>query len=130
MDNHLTDYLRANAARTPDKAALITNERSLSWHELWQEVEAAASAISENIDNTDQQVIALLMPNSWQFVVSYLGVVHAGHIAMPVDVIYKQLEIDAILGQIKPVLLITDTPERTSTEVKKLASGDLKASGK
>jgi acyl-CoA synthetase (AMP-forming)/AMP-acid ligase II len=128
MDKHLTDYLRGHAEKTPDKPAVISNERTLSWLQLWQEVEAAAGIISHQVTGDSQQVVALLMPNGWQFVVAYLGIIHAGHIGMPVDVIYKPLEIDAILEQMNPMLLITDTPERTSVKIKKLNPSELKGS--
>lgn len=124
---YLTDYLQANAKKTPNKPALITADRTMTWQELRSEVETAASVIDNAVDNEEQQVIALLMANSWQFIVAYLGIIHAGHIATPIDVIYKPLEIDAILEQLRPVLLITDTPERTSlNDLKKLSSADLK----
>lgn len=92
----------------PNKAAIVTNERSLNWQELWDEVSAAASFINQHLPSDLPAIVALLMPNSWQHVVSNLAVVHAGHIAMPIDVIYKPLEIEAILGQMAPALLITD----------------------
>jgi acyl-CoA synthetase (AMP-forming)/AMP-acid ligase II len=132
MSKHLTDYLQDHARNSPEKAAIITRDRTISWRQLWREVEMAAAIISEFTDEKDQQVVALLLPNSWQFIVTYLGIVHSGHIAMPVDVIYKQLEINAILEQMEPVLLITDTPERTSVGIKIISSGDLqsKAPGK
>jgi acyl-CoA synthetase (AMP-forming)/AMP-acid ligase II len=129
MDKHLTDYLHGHAEKTPDKPAVISNERTLSWLQLWQEVEAAAGIIYHQVTGDSQQVVALLMPNCWQFVVAYLGIIHAGHIGMPVDVIYKPLEIDAILEQMRPVLLVTDTPERTSVKIKKLNPSELKGKG-
>ena len=106
--NHLTDYLKNNAKATPHKLALVTNERSMTWQELWHEVLAGASFINQQLNSESPRVVALLMPNSWQYVVANLAVVHAGHIAMPIDVIFKPLEIEAILDQMSPQLLITD----------------------
>jgi non-ribosomal peptide synthetase component E (peptide arylation enzyme) len=59
MDKHLTDYLRGHAEKTPDKPAVISNERTLSWLQLWQEVEAAAGIISHQVTGDSQQVVAL-----------------------------------------------------------------------
>lgn len=55
-----------------------------------------------------QQVVALLLANSIDFVVAYLAILHSGHIAFPLDPAYKKLELDAILGEIPTALLITD----------------------
>jgi acyl-CoA synthetase (AMP-forming)/AMP-acid ligase II len=124
---HLTDYLRRHAEAAPNKPAVVTADRTLTWQELWQAVEAAGVTISNYTGGTEQQVVALLLPNGWQFIVAYLGIVHTGHIGMPIDVIYKPLEIDAILDQMQPVLLITETPERTAKKaLKKLDPKDLR----
>ena len=107
---HLTDYLREHARLTPNKLAVVTTSKTLTWSELATRVEAGAAHISDQIKGhcDEQQIIALLMPNTWQYVVAYLSIVHAGHMAMPIDVIFKPLEIEAVLNQVPPVLLITD----------------------
>jgi malonyl-CoA/methylmalonyl-CoA synthetase len=111
LSSHLTDYLAKHARLTPDKPAIVTGERSVTWGELWQEVQAGADFLSTQLSRPapdSQQVIALLMPNTWECVVAYLSVVHLGHMAMPIDVIFKRLEIEAVLHQVPPALIITD----------------------
>jgi len=54
-----------------------------------------------------QQVIGLLFPNSWQFIVAYLAILKLGHIALPLDTNYKSLELGAVIDQIKPLSIIT-----------------------
>lgn len=105
---HISDYLLANAASYPDKAALIFGNQSLSWSQLAKRAEAVAAYLSVQIDSSEQQVVGLLMPNGVEYIVAYLGIVWAGHIAMPLDVIYKSLELNAIVGQIPPTLIISD----------------------
>ena len=107
-NSHLTDYLKSHAQDSPDKLALITDDRSLSWKELWQLVEAGAAHLDSLLPSKPQQIVAILMPNSWQYVVTYLSIVHAGHMALPIDIIFKSLEIDAVLAQVPPALIITD----------------------
>jgi len=115
-DKHLTDYLKANARKLPDKPAIIDGKTSITWSELWQMVQAVAAQISPYLKQDSQQVVSILQPNCWQFVVSYLAVLETGHIAMPIDVIYKPLEIQAIIQQIKPVLLICDEANKERIE--------------
>lgn len=105
---HLSDYLEKHARLTPDKLALVTDDREMTWRQLWQEVQAGAAFLVEQLGGRKQQVVALLMPNTWQYVVAYLSVVHAGHMALPIDVIFKPLEIEAVLHQVPPKLIITD----------------------
>jgi acyl-CoA synthetase (AMP-forming)/AMP-acid ligase II len=105
---HIPDLVRRNASANGQKLALVTSERQLSWAELADEMEKAAAGLFKLVKSDEPQVIGLLMPNTWQFVVSYLAILELGHTALPIDVIYKPLEINAILDQIKPVLLVTD----------------------
>lgn len=106
---HLTDFLKSNAQEIPNKAAIVCNDKTLSWKELWELTQTAASNMAPLLGEGDEQkVIALLFPNSWEYVVTYLAVLQTGHIAMPVDVIFKSLEIEAVLQQIPPVLVIAD----------------------
>lgn len=109
---YLTDYLRANAKKLADKPALVCGDRSLTWKELYEEVLFSATALEKLIPGAEQQVVSLLMPNSWQYVVAYLAILENGHIAAPMDLIYKPLEFKAIIKQIDPVLLIADKAGR------------------
>ena len=106
---HITDYLKRHADQSPAKLALVCEDESLSFEELYERVVAASEFLAPKLKSDEQQIVALLMPNTWECVVSYLAVIHAGHIAMPVDVIYKPLEIGAVLHQIPPALVISDS---------------------
>jgi len=108
VHRHLTDYLEQHAKTSPAKLALVTDDASLTWQELWRRVEPVANLFNARLSSDEQQVVAILMPNTWQYVVAYLAIIHAGHIALPVDVIYKPLEIDAVIQQVPPALVITD----------------------
>jgi len=108
FNGHLTDYLQQHAEASPDKLALVTNDKSLTWLELWQRVQAGSAHLDSLLPSESQQIVAILMPNSWQYVVAYLSIVHAGHMALPIEVIYKPLEIEAVLHQVPAALIITD----------------------
>ncbi|MBX4199337.1 acyl--CoA ligase [Candidatus Saccharibacteria bacterium] len=121
---HLTDFLKSNAAAIPDKAAIVCEDKSLSWKQLWELTQKVASNIAPIIgDSQEQKVVALLFPNSWQYVVAYLAILETGHIAMPLDVIFKPLEIEAVLQQIPSELVIADEanmvrlPSRTNNHL-------------
>jgi acyl-CoA synthetase (AMP-forming)/AMP-acid ligase II len=114
---HLTDYLIANAKATPDKAALVFEGETLSWQQLWSRVDYTARALGRRLPDTDEQmVVSLLMPNSVDYVVAYLAIIHLGHIAMPLDVIYKKLEIEAQIRQIPSRFVIADKRNKPKAE--------------
>lgn len=105
---YITDYLYENAKQVPHKVALVSEDREFSWQQLATEVELKANFLRKQLPGNNQCLVAVLMPNTWQFVVTYLAIIDAGHIAVPIDVIYKPLEIEAILNQVKPTILISD----------------------
>lgn len=104
---HITDYLAETARKFPDKAAFICKNRTITWVELQRESERLARVVIGQVDSDQQQVIGLLMYNSWQFIVAYLGILRAGHIVLPLDPSFKKLENESITEQVKPVLTIT-----------------------
>ena len=106
---HLTDFLDQNAQKHAAKPALVCEDRQLTWSELAQEVDRAANSLFTKLGRQESQsVVGLLLPNSWQFVVCYLAILKLGHIALPLDPAYKNLELGAIVKQIPSSLIITD----------------------
>jgi acyl-CoA synthetase (AMP-forming)/AMP-acid ligase II len=103
---HLTDYLRRNAEENGGKAAIIFGNQTVSWQELWQRVAKASGVVSARLDSGRQEVVAILAPNSPEFVIAYLAVVHAGHIALPLDISFKKLEISSVIGEARPRLIL------------------------
>ncbi len=106
---YLSDCLRQNARLYPNKPAIVFEGQTTSWQELWQKVEIMSSFLITELGTKNQKVVDLLLTNSIDFVVVYLAVVHAGHIALPLDPAYKKLELDAIIKQIPPALIVTST---------------------
>lgn len=106
---YITDYVAKNAHSHPQKLALICSDRRLTWHELEQEVDIVTAFLLERITSREQQVIGLLLPNSWQFVVAYLAILRSGHIALPLDPNFKKQQTESITEQVSPVLTITNT---------------------
>ncbi|MGA3150154.1 MAG: class I adenylate-forming enzyme family protein [Candidatus Saccharimonadales bacterium] len=106
---HLSDYLARNAAQIGTKPAIICTGRTLSWSELAREVGRAADALSKHLGSDKQQVVGLLFPNTWEYVVAYLAILQTGHIVLPLDPTYKELELDAITRQVRPELVITNS---------------------
>ena len=109
---HITDYLALDAQSFPDKPAFVCQGRTLTWGELQGEVEQAANLVLSLLPPGKQQIVGILLPNSWQFVVAYLGILHAGHIVLPLDPSFKKLENETITEQVKPMITITNSAFR------------------
>ena len=84
---YITDYLERNAKEMPNKPAVIFNDQMLTYEELLQKVATCAGHIQSKIrvapdeENQKQYIVGLLLPNSIDFLIAYLGVIYAGHIA-------------------------------------------------
>jgi fatty-acyl-CoA synthase len=74
----LTDYLRRNARAFPDKAAVVFESDTITWAELLSAVEDMAASIGPAIQSSSQEVVAILMPNSIEFIISYLAILYTG----------------------------------------------------
>ena len=106
---YITDYLERNANKKPNKPAVIFNDQMLTYEELFQKVVTCARYIQNKIhvapdkkDDNKQYIVALLLPNSIDFLVAYLGVIYAGHIAMPLDPNFKAMEVQNVVSQMNP----------------------------
>lgn len=110
---YIFDCLSSNAEKSGDKLALVAGGRRLTWSQLAAEVDKRTAFFISKLPDDEQAVVAMVMPNGWEIIVTYLAVIKAGHIGLPVDVIYKPLEIEAILKQMSPALTIVDADNRS-----------------
>ena len=107
--SHIHDYLTRNARERGSQAAIIGDDRTSTWASLDQEVSVVANHLVGRLGSDSQKVVALLLPNNHDFVVTYLAVLRAGHIAAPLDPALKQMEMEAIIQQLEPALVVTDS---------------------
>lgn len=111
MDKYITDYLADNAKKFASKPALVFEGQTLTWSELYQTVIKVSNGVLEKLDTTnesEQQIVGILLPNSIDFIKTYLGIIHAGHIAMPLDPNFKNLETQTVVKQMQPKFIVTN----------------------
>ena len=102
-------YLLEASEVRPDHAALIYKCNTLDYKDLVQLCETFAAFLKVlNIRIGD--IIAIVLPNSPQFVITEIGVWKAGGIVMPINPSYPVARITKILQDIKPSLLVTLWP--------------------
>jgi long-chain acyl-CoA synthetase len=88
----LTDDLYANAESRGSQPALVCGDEQLTWAELLDQVERLAHGLTTSgIEAGD--AVALLLPNSPGFVVSFLAITGIGAVVVPLNSQFKQEEL-------------------------------------
>ncbi|MGD0704290.1 MAG: long-chain fatty acid--CoA ligase [Trebonia sp.] len=92
MDFNLAVMLRESARRAPGKTAVILGDSKLSYAQLDELSDrVAASLAARGLLPGDR--IGLQLPNIPQFVIAYFGILKAGGVVVPMNVLLKAPEI-------------------------------------
>jgi len=91
---NVIDFIKNNVKKYPKKIALIDTERSITFQELFQEIQNFSSSIYLDKKN----VISLVSENSISFVISYLGIINSGAI---VHLVSPEISETKLVNQLK-----------------------------
>jgi long-chain acyl-CoA synthetase len=92
MDFNLAVILRESARRSPGKTAVILGELRLSYGQLDELSDrVAANLAAAGLEPGDR--VALQLPNIPRFVIAYFGILKAGGVVVPMNVLLKAPEI-------------------------------------
>ena len=111
LDKTPDDFLAASIDRTPDKAALVgyRADRSepvrLSYRELGDKVTLAAGAL-RGLGVLPGDVVAVQVPNWWEFVVVSLACGRIGAVVNPLMPIFRERELEFMLGFAEAKVLV------------------------
>ncbi len=112
----LATILAEPARRVPDKTAVIEGDRRLTYAQMWREARVYAQHLLDQGVRPGQRV-AILCPNTVEFVRAYYGVLTAGATVVPVPVMLRAEEITHMLTDSGARLLIVpDEPDGTARE--------------
>ncbi|MGF1429230.1 amino acid adenylation domain-containing protein [Kitasatospora sp. LaBMicrA B282] len=115
----LPELFAAQVARTPERIALRFRDRSLSYAELDRRAgELARLLVERGVGG--EQVVALAVPRSVEFVAALLAVLKAGAAYLPIDLDLPAERIALMLADARPALLLT-----TTATAAQLPGGDL-----
>ncbi|WP_307853723.1 non-ribosomal peptide synthetase [Streptomyces tagetis] len=101
----------AQAARTPDAPAVVTDEAVLTYGTLLDRVRGAADALRA-AGVTDGDLVAVLLPRSPELVVAAHAAHHAGAAHMPLDPAHPAPRLARMLAANPPRVVITDRATR------------------
>jgi long-chain acyl-CoA synthetase len=104
---NFADILRDTARRHGEGLALVDGDRQLTWSQLDAAVDNAAQGYSAAGLVPGYRVI-LLLANSVEFVTSYLGVLRAGLVAVPLNTGLTKTEIGTVIKHSGARLAVAD----------------------
>ena len=97
MGLNLASILTASAERAPDSPAIRLGEAELSYADLDDRSARLATLLRERGLAAGDR-IGIMLPNVPEFPISYYGVLRAGGVVVPMNVLLKRREIAFYLG--------------------------------
>ena len=122
MLNTLGRILPIAAERFGNKAALIIDDITLSFNELEKRSNQLANAlVSLGVASGDR--VTLYSPNSWEWIVSYYGVLKLGAVINPVNVMLTPGEVEFVANDCGATVIIASYEKALSIQGVKEKSG-------
>ena len=106
MSFNLATMLRESALAKPDKVAVILDQFRLDYKSL----EALSNQVAGSLHKAGVakgDKVALMLPNIPQFVIAYFGILKAGAVVVPMNVLLRAPEIAFYVGDSEAKVLIT-----------------------
>ncbi|MCB8913097.1 AMP-binding protein [Rhodococcus rhodochrous] len=103
------------ATRYPDKIALINDETSLTYRQLDRMSDSVAAALRARGIGTGA-VCSLYGQNSWQWIVTYHGILKAGAVANPINVMLTGPELAFVLADCSSQVLFAGALQAATVE--------------
>jgi long-chain acyl-CoA synthetase len=112
MDSDLSpgQILRKAAARFPDKPALVTATRTLTYRELDEASDRFGAALAER-GVAPGRSVSSYGPNRWEWVVAYHGALKAGAVINPVNAMLTAEELVFVLRDCDAAAVVTSSEQ-------------------
>ena len=122
MSAHLADLLSRAAAEAPDRVALVEagSGRRVTWAELDTEVDQVARGLNA-LGLVAGYRVVIALGNRTEFVTTYLGVLRAGLVAVPVNPRSATGELVRLVADCGARVVVADTA--TLTTVRQAVAG-------
>lgn len=107
----ISDAIQTQAARNPDKTALIVDTNQMTYRELYHGINAAAHDLlgyEQSFKPGGDTVVGFLLNNSVEFVQYFLAATKLGLCSALFDPKWADANIEAILKECRPALLVVD----------------------
>ncbi|MDA8235271.1 MAG: long-chain-fatty-acid--CoA ligase [Clostridia bacterium] len=107
---NLAEIVNKNALRIPQRPAIISEQGQLTWQEFYLQVNQMGNALRK-LGVTKGDRVAMYLPNSPEYVVTYFAISKLGAIAVPFNIMYKSSEIDYIINNSGAKVLVAAAEE-------------------
>ncbi len=101
----LKELLQSRAAETGDRPAVIYKDQPVTYRELEARVVRFANALAGLGVGRDDKV-AIMLNNCPEFIVAYFACAYLGAVAVPVNIFYKERELEFLLRDSDAVALV------------------------
>ncbi len=116
MDANIAGFLRDSAARHPEATCVIAGDSRFTWAEVDHAADAYAIGLSQRGLRAGDRV-AILLGNSYEFVVAYFAAARAGLVSVPLNPAYTSAEVAVLLaGSGARMLVVQPSTERVGQE--------------
>ncbi len=102
----LSDLVRAQTGRTPDAAAVLSDQGTVTFAELDARADQLAALLVAR-GAGPERIIALALPRSPEIIVAQLAVLRSGAAYLPVDPAYPAERIAFMLTDARPAMVLT-----------------------
>ena len=108
----LDDHLRASAARTPDKTAIVAGDRRVSYGELDRLADGIAGGlIASGVERGDR--VGVFLPNTVEGAAAIYGVLRAGAAFSPLNPTMKAEKLGQVLADAGAAAIICESAHRS-----------------
>jgi long-chain acyl-CoA synthetase len=115
--NNLNDIIEHNANLSPNKVMVFEEELKITNAQLREYIDKVAGfLVTTGIKTGDK--VALVMSNSWQFIVNIFAITKVGAVAVPINNFFKADEISYVINDSQAKLLFASA--KYASEVKDL----------
>ncbi|MGY3839270.1 AMP-binding protein [Bacillus atrophaeus] len=104
---NIADQIKSYAIISPDKTAIKTKKRKLTYQELDLSTNKVAHALLDH-NRSKGRKLAIIMDNSIEFLQVFLGAAKAGWVAVPLDPKWSSREVELVLEECVPELVVTE----------------------
>jgi long-chain acyl-CoA synthetase len=104
---NIADFLRDSAGRHPESTCIIDGERTFTWADVDRAASAVAAGLSARGLHAGDR-IALLLGNSYEFVIAYFGAARAGLVTVPLNPAYTSAEVAVLLADCGAHMLVVN----------------------
>lgn len=120
---NLSEMLKITSNKYPSNVAITEEGKSITYEEFYREAKETSGVLRKlGVSKGDRVVV--LAENSTQWIIIYFGIVMLGAIAVPLDVKYKQLELESIFSDCRPKYVITKAGNAEFTAKAAKAAGE------